>query len=79
MSNREREGYNYATLAEAVKLVGETVHFYGVVAAYEQPKPTRGRGLLSTQFAGERVWTEFPCLLPHIMNIYVVPFSLLEV
>ncbi|KAG0504801.1 hypothetical protein M758_N017100 [Ceratodon purpureus] len=48
MSNREREGYNYATLAEAVKLVGETVHFYGVVAAYEQPKPTRGRDYLCT-------------------------------
>ena len=55
MPNRERRKYSYTPLAEAVMRVGQKVNFYGVVAEYEQPKPTRGRGLLSTQSLRERV------------------------
>ncbi|KAG0504448.1 hypothetical protein KC19_8G001300 [Ceratodon purpureus] len=48
MPNRERRKYSYTPLAEAVMRVGQKVNFYGVVAEYEQPKPTRGRDLLCT-------------------------------
>ena len=45
--HRVHEKYNYNRLADAVLSVEQKVNFYGIVAEYEQPKPTRGRGLLS--------------------------------
>ncbi|KAG0617879.1 hypothetical protein M758_4G022600 [Ceratodon purpureus] len=48
MANREPEKYNYTPLADAVMCLEQKVNFYGVVAEYEQPKPTRGRDYLCT-------------------------------
>lgn len=45
--HRVQDKYNYHPLADAVVCVEQKVNFYGIVAEYEQPKPTRGRGSLS--------------------------------
>jgi hypothetical protein len=37
--------YAYMRLQDAVLHMNERVNFYGVVAEYEQPKSTRGKGL----------------------------------
>jgi hypothetical protein len=45
--HRVQEKYNYNRLVDAVVYVEQKVNFYGIVAEYEQPKQTRGRGSLS--------------------------------
>jgi hypothetical protein len=52
-AHRVHEKYHYDPLADTVMCVEQKVNFYGVVAEYEQPKPTKGRGPLSPSMLQE--------------------------